>query len=307
MTFLSLIAALLVEQLRPLRPGNAVHLLYARTAQRLESRFNGGKAEHGVVAWMLAVLPLAAATFGVYLLLDRASPLLAWIWNIVVLYFTVGFRQFSHPYTQILNALQEGRVDEARTCLAEWRGEPAFDSSSSDISRIAIEKGLLSAHRHVFGPIAGFVVLGAAGAVLYRAAAMLSDRWSGRTDPEFGEFGRFAERFFFWLDWLPSRATASSFAIVGNFEDAVYCWLTCGRSWSMRSQGIILSSGAGAIGVRLGDGAERRGGAGFSPETGTGDEADVDYMRSAVGLIWRALVLWMFLVLLVTVAYALGD
>ena len=42
------------------------------------------------------------------------------------------------------------------------------------------------------------------------------------------------------------------------------------------------------------------------PEVGAGEEADVDYMRSAVGLIWRALVLWMALVLLVTVAYALG-
>jgi hypothetical protein len=29
-------------------------------------------------------------------------------------------------------------------------------------------------------------------------------------------------------------------------------------------------------------------------------------MRSAVGLVWRALVLWVFLVLVVTVAHALG-
>jgi cobalamin biosynthesis protein CobD/CbiB len=39
---------------------------------------------------------------------------------------------------------------------------------------------------------------------------------------------------------------------------------------------------------------------------GTGDEADVDHMDYAVGLIWRALVLWMFLILLVSLAHALG-
>jgi cobalamin biosynthesis protein CobD/CbiB len=304
-TFLSLIAALLVEQLRPLRPGNPVHLLYVRYVAHLETRFNGGRGEHGIVAWVLAVVPLVAAAGIIQFLLYRASPLLAWCWNVAVLYCTVGFRQFSHPYTQILQALQEGRLDEARACLTQWHGEPAADASGNEISRVAIEQGLLSAHRHVFGPIASFIVLGAAGVVLYRTAAMLSDRWGGRVDPEFGDFGRFAERFFFWLDWLPSRATAASFAVVGNFEDAVYCWVTQGRSWAMPSQGIILSSGAGAIGVRLrADGLPGAGG--LRPEMGTGEEADVDYMRSAVGLIWRALVLWMFLVLLVTVAYALG-
>lgn len=305
MTFLSLIAALLIEQLRPLRPGNAVHALYLRYVAHLETRFDGGRGEHGMVAWVLAVVPLVAAAALIQFLLHRASPVLAWSWNIAVLYCTVGFRQFSHPYTQILQALQEGRLDAARACLTEWRGEPAVEANASEISRVAIEEGLLSAHRHVFGPIASFIVLGSAGAVLYRTAAMLSDRWGGRIDPESGDFGRFAERSFFWLDWLPSRATAASFAVVGNFEDAVYCWLTQGRSWAMHSQGIILSSGAGAIGVRLRAEGVPEGGR-LRPELGTGEEADVDYMRSAVGLIWRALVLWMFLVLLVTVAYALG-
>lgn len=305
MTFLSLVTALLVEQLRPLRPGNSVHALYVRYAARLEAQFNGGRKEHGIAAWMLAVVPLVAAAAGVHLLLESISTLLAWAWNVAVLYCTVGFRQFSHPYTQILQALQDGRVEAARSCLEAWRGEPMPVSSSNEISRVAIEKGLLSAHRHAFGPIAGFIVLGPAGAVLYRTAAMLSDRWGGRADPEFGEFGRFAERFFFWLDWLPARATAASFAIVGNFEDAVYCWLTQGGSWTMHSQGIILSSGAGAIGVRLGGDTPPQSVV-MGAELGTGEEADVDYMRSAVGLIWRALVLWLFLVLIVTVAYALG-
>jgi len=119
-------------------------------------------------------------------------------------------------------------------------------------------------------------------------------------------FGYFADRFFFWLDWLPSRLTAASFAIVGNFEDAVYCWRTQALSWAMHTHGIILATGAGAIGVRLGDTLHQYGTLQFRPEMGTGDEADVDYMQSAVGLIWRALVLWVFLLLLVSVAYSLG-
>lgn len=307
MKFLSLVAALLLEQVRPLRPGNTVHALFSRYAGSLERQFNGGQGHHGIVAWLLAVLPPVAVTLAVYLLLSSASPLLGWAWNIAVLYFTMGFRQFSHFFTEILQALQEGHLDKARGYLEQWRGESAVEFSGNEIARVAIELGLVSSHRHVFGPVASFIILGPAGAVLYRAAAMLADRWGGRAQPEFGEFGRFAERFFFWLDWLPSRITAASFAVVGNFEDAVYCWRTQAQSWAMHSHGIILSSGAGAVGVRLGDSLHQYGSMAFRPEIGTGDEADTDYMQSAVGLIWRALVLWMFLVLIVTIAHSLGG
>jgi adenosylcobinamide-phosphate synthase len=135
---------------------------------------------------------------------------------------------------------------------------------------------------------------------------MLNDKWGARSDPEFGEFGRFAERVFYWLDWLPARLTAISFATVGNFEDAIYCWRTQALSWATHTQGIILAAGAGALGVRLGDTLHQHGTLQFRPEMGIGEEPDVVSMHGTVGLIWRALVLWMFLLLLVTVAHALG-
>jgi cobalamin biosynthesis protein CobD/CbiB len=306
MKFLALLVALLIEQARPLRQGNRLYLSFIRYAMKLERHFNGGQYRHGVIAWGLAVIPVVVATLAVSLLLSSVNPVLAALWSVAVLYVTMGFRQFSHYFTEMIQALQEGRLDRARELLGKWRGESAAEFSASEIARVAIELGLIASHRHVFGTIACFVALGPAGAVLYRLAALLGEKWGTRKDPEFGDFGRFAERFFYWLDWLPSRLTAASFAIVGNFEDAVYCWRTQAQSWAMFSHGIILASGGGAIGVRLGDVLHQYGSMQFRPEMGTGDEADVDYMQSAVGLIWRALVLWMFLVLLVTVAHSLG-
>ncbi len=37
-----------------------------------------------------------------------------------------------------------------------------------------------------------------------------------------------------------------------------------------------------------------------------GDDADVDYMQAAIGLIWRALVMWMLLISVVTLAHSTG-
>jgi adenosylcobinamide-phosphate synthase len=301
MTFLSLLAALLLEQVRPLRSGNRLYQAFGLYASGIEHHFNGGQYRHGVVAWLLAVAPLLAAAAAVHYLLLEASPVLAWIWNIAVLYLTMGFRQFSHYFGEILTSLAAENLDGARRLLAEWRGESAAEFNATEVARVAIEQGLLASHRHVFGTIAWFVVLGPGGAVGYRAAAMLAGRWGGE-----GEFGRFAARLFFWVDWVPARLTALTFSFVGNFEDAIYCWRGQALAWSARTQGVILAAGAGALGVRLGDALHQHGGVQFRPELGIGTDPDADAMERTVRLIWRSLVLWMFAVFLVSLAHALG-
>lgn len=107
---------------------------------------------------------------------------------------------------------------------------------------------------------------------------------------------------FHFIDWIPVRLTALSFAVAGDFEDAVYCWRSQARNWPDPEQGIVLASGAGAVGVRLGETLHQRGAVVFRPEVGLGDEADANSMISSTGMIWRALVIWMFVLGLVTVA-----
>jgi len=170
------------------------------------------------------------------------------------------------------------------------------------VARAAIEQGLLSAHRQVFGTMAWFVAFGPAGAVVYHLAALLDEIWGRRADAGADAFGRFAARAFYWIDWVPARLTAAGLAVVGNFEDAVYCWRMQASAWTPQGDGIILASGAGALGVRLG-GPD---GSGSRPELGSGEEAALDRMPDAAGLIWKALVLWLFVILVVSVAYALG-
>jgi adenosylcobinamide-phosphate synthase len=138
--------------------------------------------------------------------------------------------------------------------------------------------------------------------LLYRAAELLNERWGGRSDAP----GTFAEKAFEIIDWLPARCTAMSFAIAGNFEDAVYCWRAQAASWMNQNQGIILASGAGALGVRLGDPLRQPHGEFYRPELGVGEEADMDFLQNTVGLVWRALVLWLLLLLLLEIASLAG-
>jgi adenosylcobinamide-phosphate synthase len=305
MKFLALVCALLLEQAWPLRRGNPLYATFDGYADYLERQFNGLQAKHGVIAWLVAVLPLALFTVVVHVLLREAGALLAMAWSVAVLYVAMGFRRFSHCFTEIAQALREQNINAARDVLGRWRGVPADELHAAEISRVSIELGLLQAHRYVLGPIFWFVVLGPAGPVVYRAADLLAARWGKLVEPERRAFAQFAERAFFWIDWLPARITAASFAIAGNFEDAAYCWRTQAAGWGRGAEGVLLASGAGALGVKLGGALREEGMLNQRPELGMGDEVNVEDLRGAVGLIWRALVLWLFLLLIVSLARAL--
>jgi len=300
MSVLAIVAALVLEQWRPLGERKAYVALLTRWSTWLEASFNAGESRHGTIAWLVAVLPPLVVAVAAYCLLLSASPLLAIACNAGALYLTLGFRQFSQYFADLQLALRAGDVERARELIGTWRGEPAQHRSREEVMRLAIEEALVASHRHLFGVLSWFLLLpGPSGAILYRLALHLRRRW--RT---LGAFGAFAERVVRVLEWPAVRLTATSFAVVGDFEDAVYCWRTQARAWPDPDAGVVLAAGAGAMGVRLGMPLTAIEGVEVRPEIGLGENADSPFLDSVVGLVWRALVLWVFVLLVLTLALA---
>ncbi len=310
MSFLALIAALLLEQYQPLSARRYLSDALIAYMDFFQRNFNAGEHKHGMVAWLFAIIPLLLATILCYQLLDVVNPLLALLFNVLVLYLTMGFRQFSHYYTDIHQALRDEKLDEARRLLTEWRKVPSLDLNAEEIARVTIEEALLASHRKVFGVIVWFVLFsvlglgGAAGALLYRLGQFLRTYWSDQV--KHGEFSRYAHQAFYLIEWLPVRLTAFTFAIVGDFEDTLYCWRAQAATWPDREAGILLASGAGALGVRLGMVIVQAGVPQDRPELGLGDDADTEIMQSAIGLVWRSVLFWLILLLMLSVAHLLG-
>ena len=298
MGVIAIMAALVLEQWRPVDHGRTVHAWLSAWANWLEQAFNGGERRHGMVAWLVAVLPPVAAAILIHQLLASLHFLLAVAFNVATLYFTLGFRQFSHHFTEIQPAVKSGDVERARVLLEEWRGASGVVRTREEVIRLSIEEALVASHRHVFGVLLWFVLFpGPSGAVLYRVAAFLQQRWK-----DMGAFGRFSDRAFQMLEWPAVRLTAASFAVVGDFEDAVYCWRTQARTWVEQSSGVVLAAGAGAMGVRLGMPVQEVEGMQPRPELGVGEPADGPFLDSTVGLVWRALAVWIFVLLVISIA-----
>ena len=328
MSFFAIMLALLLEQARPLSRDNPVHAGIRAWTVSVRRNFDAGKEHHGWVAWGLAIVPPVLFTVGVYWLLMRwVGWPAAMLWNVVVLYVTLGFRQFSHHFTRIRDALESGDEHAAREALAEWQQVETTEVPRSEVVRHVIEYSALSAHRHVFGVLFWFAVLaalglGPAGAVFYRLTEYLSRYWSRKSvagaAPVSERLQQSAKQAWLLVDWLPARMTALSFAIVGSFEEAIDGWRFHTKHFPNDNDGVILAATAGAINVRLGGSALKMRqelktapiyddeDAWQEPGVTPGREAELGHLRSVVGLVWRSVVVWMLLIALLSLARLLG-
>lgn len=320
MTFLSILFALLIEQLKPLRAENPVYAEVRALALRMENWFNAGQAHHGRMAWCLMMAALMLPTALVYAAFLHTYPWAAFLWNILIVYLTLGFRHYSHYFTSIQLALSAGDEATARRLLTEWTKIDAVGMEVSEITRIAVEKSLVTTHRNVFGVFFWFLMpLGPACAVMYRVAEYLARAWNEPDHMKNEVFGEFAKKAFYYIDWVPVRLTAVAFAVVGNFEDAIYAWRNFADRWKDEAIGIILAAGGGAMGIKLGtpdenaanlpnvDAAIVDAGGNLEVETMPGEEPTPRALQSTVGLVWRALLLWMMLLLLLSSAVLFGG
>jgi adenosylcobinamide-phosphate synthase len=331
MSFIAVAIALLIEQLKPLPRENPVHGAMAAWMRWAGHNFNAGRDHHAVVVWIVTVPLPALLAFAIHAALSSIGIALALAWDVAILYLTLGFRQFSHYFTDIQEALERGDELRARSLLQEWRGLDASDLPRDELLRHTIEHALLAAHRHVFGVFFWYVLLavlgcGPAGAVLYRLAEFASRHWAHRARraglAQEDRLTQLSASAFNTIDHVPARLTASGFAIVGNFEDAVNGMRQHAALWGGTNEGMILAAAAGAVGVRLG-GAAQTGQGAVAAEAHTSDgDAELDshssagstagarphvgHLRSLVGLVWRSVVLWMLLLALWSLARWVG-
>lgn len=329
MSFFAVLFALMIEQLKPLPRDNWVHHRVIAWVGWVGRNFDAGRAHHAWVVWSITVGVPTLAACALHVWIASLSLLVALAFDVAILFLTLGFRQFSHYFTDIRDALEHGDEERARRLLAEWRHLDASELPRTELLRHVIEHALLAAHRHVLGVFFWFVVLsalglGPAGAVLYRMAEFVARYWSFKSHtldaPSNERLMALSRRLFSLIDHVPARLTAFGFAVVGNFEEAVSGWRRDAALWLHDNEGIILAAAAGAVGVQLGGHAapgvtpdrsktfasgvdtETTGAAGSTP----GLPPRVGHLHSIVGLVWRSVVLWMLLVALLTLANVLA-
>lgn len=196
------------------------------------------------------------------------------------------------PVLYRLCAFLERHWSVARTAVDRQDAMPAADAmpeasatSSGHREAVRVREGLCAAWR-----------------TLRNDGPMAAVRTIRSVEP-----GLVARRSFYWLDWPAVRFTAAGFAIMGNFEDALYCWRAAIAAGTDDARALLLASGSGALGVRLADDAlEARWSAGEQGVDCAVASPEVRTLPAAVSLVWRAAALWVGLLALLTIAGWLG-
>ncbi len=321
MSFFAILLALVLEQARPLKTDNPLFATVQQWIAWVVRTFDAGTRQQAWVTWGITVLSPALLAVLLHWLLDWT---LGWwvavLWNVALLYATLGFRQFSHHFTGIREALENGDEDKARELLAQWQQVQVGQIPRSEIVRHVIEYSVIAAHRHVFGVFFWYAALsiiglGPVGAVIYRLTEIAQRRWQApSSDGSWPSevLRSVSGRAWQALDWLPSRMTALGFAIVGSFEDAMDGWRHHAQNFPQDNDGVILAATAGAINIRLGGAALQPATEGMAtPETPDssstpGRVASVAHFAQVVGLVWRSVIMWLVFVALLTMANLLG-
>lgn len=324
MSFFAIALALLLEQVRPLLGGNAVHrgaLAWARTCAR---SLDAGRSHHGWLVWFAVALLPAVLAWMVHAILmgvwGWVGYVVAFVWHVIVLYVTLGFRQFSHHFTAIRDALDAGDTAQARRLLAQWMRVDEAQIPPEQLLHMLMSHSVVAAHRHVFAVLGWYAVLaalglGPAGAILYRMSELALRYFhpASAEDPYSSVYSSFVlhraeiadapwvapglsspstqqavTTAWWWVDYLPARLTAMGFAVVGSFEDVLEAWRLHAASDSMERShdGLIQTAMGAALGIK-------------------GDLV-VAHLRSMVGMVWRSVVLWLLLIALLTLARLLG-
>ncbi|RZA35198.1 MAG: cobalamin biosynthesis protein [Lysobacteraceae bacterium] len=262
---------------------------FGKLAQRIERRLNrGGRPlARGLLAWALAVLPLALLA---WLATEHAG---LWL-HAVLLYASIGLRSLRDHALPIVEALRAGDLETARMLTSWIVSRDTHDAQETELAKAGAESLLENGNDAVFGTLFWFLVAGGAGAVLFRLANTLDAMWGYRNE-RFMLFGRAAARIDDTLNYVPARLTALSYVLLAGAARARawQCWRTQAAAWSSPNAGPVMASGAGALGVSLGGAAVYDGRLEQRPPLGTGPAATAADIVRAWRLVLRTTALWL--------------
>lgn len=331
MVVLALFTALALDQFRPLRAHHRFYGLLRAAAHRIRRLFDADVPSQAWLVWVLTVAAPALLSWGVFALLDAwLGGFWAFLWMVLVLYAAIDFRAFGLHFTQVRNAFGTGDVPRAQAALQRWSAEfgDACEcrlSASSPVPRsplqlqaCAVRLSVLHMHRCVFGVFTAFLLLaflgfGPLGAVLFRLSGYVQ-RWhedaarqalSQRASPALAAAAQQAWQV---VNWLPARVTMLMFAAVGRFDEAVSAWRAVAAQGG-DSDALVMATAVAAMGqspamppaMRA---ATLQGGPhqlldAQPPFHEEDSEHAAAALHALAGMIWRTLVLWALLWLVI--------
>lgn len=252
---------------------------------------------NGVLAALLAITPL----LGLIIIVQHSLPTVINVFiDAGLLYLCIGWASLQQHARAIFDELNINQLELARVKLSWIVSRETSMLDCTQVAQASIESILENSSDALFATLFWFMVAGVEGAVLHRLVNTLDAMW-GYKSTQFMYFGRFSAYLDDALNYIPARLTAYGMVFCASTIEqgklALECWRTQAKQCSSPNGGPVMTAGAGALNVRLSEGAyykaENSGHWQSKPTMGCGEPAQAQTIPAALALVQRTLLFWL--------------
>ncbi len=214
---------------------------------RRYSRFVAGWGRNqrylnGQLTVLLLLLPLLVAVAVVDYYLSHLGVLLALAFAVLVLLLSFGPCDLEAEVEAFIDACERDDEESAIWHAAELIGDE-LPTNSALLTRRIMESALKEANERLLAVVFWFVLLGPAGALLYRLSQQLVVIERDACD----DVAEASIRLHHLLAWIPARLCALAYALAGSFVESVHAWRNEPATWPESSQRVLIAAGFGAL------------------------------------------------------------
>lgn len=167
--------------------------------------------------------------------------ILGFLFATLLLIYCLGPGDLEEDVHAYLHAIEHDD-DEAASHYAEKVIGYVFAGTPSEVIRKVKASVFIQGNSRMLGVLFWFVILGPAGALLYR----LSDVQNRVYMNQQSEYAQH-QRLFSILSWVPVRLSVLGYAIVGSFIDTMSKWQGMADFWKEDNDTLMIISGMGAL------------------------------------------------------------
>ena len=266
-------------------------VLFGHAAQLIEGKLNRGNSRlNGLIALLaVTLIPVVIIYFISYWL----EPYwFSWVFDIAVLALVIGWQSMKEHAMAVFIPLKNDNLEVARKKLSLIVSRDTEDMQTQTMTSSVIESLLENANDCLFSSLFWYAVLGPAGAVLHRLVNTLDAMW-GYKNERYLQFGYAAAKLDDVLGWAPARLTGLCFTLSGSMANALKAWSRQRGKHKSPNGGLVMASGAGALGVTIAGPVSYNGILEDKIYLGVGEKATIKDIPRAITLVHKSIVIWL--------------
>ncbi len=187
----------------------------------------------GVLGLLMALLPAVVVVAMLqWIMLYFSWGIVAYVFSTAIVLYALGVM----PRMTVDNSAAKAHKSQSIEDTARLEGAVSATKSTGSL--------LWQAHTNIFAVLFWFVLLGPAGAVLYRFSRLLSEHTYVEDSPQMRSV---AAQWVSYLDWIPVRLLALCFVLAGRFESTFKVWWSQIRMAPKDNEAYLEACGHAAL------------------------------------------------------------